>query len=76
MSLLELPVEQTATIDQITAGDDDALLRAMGLCEGQPVRVLRRAPFGGPLQIRVGEVSFAIGRALASTVLVKVSTPG
>lgn len=76
MSLLELPLGQQAVIEQVSAEDGEGpLLRAMGLLEGQPVRVLRRAPLGGPLQVRVGEASFAIGQALAGVVRVRVSEP-
>jgi len=71
MSLLELPPGQDAVIEQVSAAEDEGpLLRAMGLLEGQPVRVLRRAPLGGPLHVRVGESSFAIGRSLAQAVRV------
>lgn len=41
-------------------------LRAIGLFEGQRVRVLRRAIFGGPLHVRVASGGeFAVDRALA-----------
>ncbi len=51
-------------------GPEAAWLRAMGVAEGRPVRVLRRAPFGGPVQVRVGDASFALGLALAAEVRV------
>lgn len=41
-------------------------LRAVGIFEGQTVRVLRRAPFGGPMHIRVGSGGeFAVDPSLA-----------
>ena len=48
-------VEDRGTILSIEA--QEALyhrLAALGLRAGKTVRLLRRAPFGGPLQIRVG----------------------
>jgi Fe2+ transport system protein FeoA len=72
MSLLELPLGQEAVIDRVeVGGDEGALLQAMGLLPGQPVRVLRWGPLGGPLHVRVGEAAFALGRSLASLVRVR-----
>jgi Fe2+ transport system protein FeoA len=43
-----------------------AWLRAVGLFEGQGVTVLRRAPFSGPLHVRVSSGGeFAVDRAIA-----------
>jgi DtxR family Mn-dependent transcriptional regulator len=76
MSLLELAIGQEATIARVEiTGAEGSLLRAMGVVEGLGVRVLRRAPFGGPLQIRVGEAAFALGRALAEQVKVTLPRP-
>lgn len=74
LSLLDLAPGQDAVIDRIEAAEDEGpLLRAMGLLEGERVRVLRRALFGGPLQVRVGEACFAVGRALAGSVRVRAA---
>lgn len=54
-TLESLRAHQRATILSVEAGE--ALyhrLAALGLRVGKQVCVLRRAPFGGPLQIRVG----------------------
>ena len=77
MSLVDLPVGAEAVIERLEVVEDvdRALLRAMGLVEGQPIRILRRAPFGGPLQVRVGEAAFALGRALARAVSVSAPEP-
>lgn len=49
-------------------------LRAIGLFEGQSVTVLRRALFGGPLQVRTGSGGeFALDRELASRIAVEPS---
>jgi ferrous iron transport protein A len=55
ITLEALRVEDQGTILSIEA--EEALyhrLAALGLRAGKKVRLLRRAPFGGPLQIRVG----------------------
>jgi DtxR family Mn-dependent transcriptional regulator len=48
--------------------DDDAdLLRylaSLGIGPGTPVRLLERAPFGGPLRLRVGEGDESVERAV------------
>lgn len=46
--------------------DDAATLDGIGVSPGRAVTVLRRAPFGGPLHVRVDTgVEVAIDRALA-----------
>ncbi|MFO0558263.1 MAG: FeoA family protein [Polyangiales bacterium] len=48
-------------------------LRAVGFFEGQTVRVLRRAPFGGPMHIRVGSGGeFAVDPSLAEHIEVSM----
>lgn len=47
-----------------------SLCVAMGLSLGATARLLRRAPFGGPLHVRVGEIDVAIGRDLAALIMV------
>jgi len=42
----------------------------MGLTPGQEVRVLRRAPLGGPLEVSVRGFSLAVRRDEAAAVLV------
>jgi ferrous iron transport protein A len=54
-NLSQLATGQQATIARIHA--DDSLfhrLAALGLRIGKPVRVIRRASFNGPMQVRVG----------------------
>jgi len=70
-----------ASLDQITpelsvaitalrmAEREAAWLRAVGLGEGVVVTVLRRAPLGGPLHVRVsGGAELAVDRELARQV--------
>jgi Fe2+ transport system protein FeoA len=46
-------------------GEAGLWLRALGLFEGQRVMVLRRAPFGGPFHVRVGDAARGSGRSCA-----------
>lgn len=72
------------TLDQLQAGDaaevmqfliDSSPLRrrllALGLLPGTPLQVLRRAPLGDPLQIRVRDTSLALRGAEAAVIQVK-----
>jgi DtxR family Mn-dependent transcriptional regulator len=56
------------------ADEDPGLLRylaELGLRPACTVRVVERAPFGGPITVRVGSATHAIGPALAERVLVR-----
>jgi Fe2+ transport system protein FeoA len=46
-------------------------LAEMGLTPGVEVKLLRKCSFGGPVEIEVRGVSLALGRGVASKVLVK-----
>ena len=75
--LTELPPGREAVIEAMGLDEREALgLRAMGVAEGRPVVVLRRAPFGGPLHVRVGEAAFALDRSLAARVTVRPAEIG
>ncbi|MDP1829277.1 MAG: FeoA family protein [Archangium sp.] len=55
------------------AAREAAWLRAIGLGEGVTVTVLRKAPLGGPLHVRVsGGAELAVDRELARHVDVEV----
>jgi ferrous iron transport protein A len=45
-------------------------LHAMGLLRGREAQLIRRARFGGPLQIRIGSVNLILRRRDAAHVLV------
>ncbi|TVQ42478.1 MAG: ferrous iron transport protein A [Gloeocapsa sp. DLM2.Bin57] len=77
MTLQELDINQIALVEAIqTEARDERFkirLEAMGMTPGKPIRVLRSAILGGPLQVRVGSTTeIAIRRSEAS--LVKVTT--
>ena len=48
-------------------------LAEMGLTPGVEVKLLRKGSFGGPVEIEVRGVALALGRGVASRVLVKPS---
>jgi len=54
--------------------DDPSLLRYLAdlaITPGRTVVVVERAPFGGPITLRVGDTTRAVGPALAERVLVR-----
>ncbi len=58
-----------ATITDIHT--DDALrqrLLALGFRAGKPVEIVRTAPFGGPIQVRVGTTDVLLRRAEATLI--------
>ena len=75
MTLDVLQPGRIATVEAITAGEVEArLLVRMGVAVGQRVEVLRRASFGGPLHVRVGEIALALDVELARGIRVQVET--
>ena len=77
MTLLELPVDREAVLAEVRAAEDDlAMLTGMGFAVGARVVRLRTAPFGGPVQVSVGDATFAIDPGLAAQLYVHVvATP-
>jgi ferrous iron transport protein A len=71
------PGETGRVVELAMEVDLAAWLRAVGLGEGESLRVLRRAAFGGPIHVRTsagGE--FALNRALAERILVRHDVDG
>ena len=75
-ALSDLPNGVDAAIRLLEVADDEAaMLRAMGIAEGQTVQVLRRAPGGDPLHVRLSSGGeFALARPLAMAVQVERTT--
>ena len=72
MSVIELSPGSSAIIDSLHLEERDArVLRAMGVAEGDKLELLRCAPFGGPVHVRVGAVAFALDRSVAAQVRVR-----
>ena len=71
--LAALPDRVAARIVELEVEPDEgAMLRAMGIAEGQEVCVLRRAPTGDPLHVRLGSGGeFAVARPLARAIRIE-----
>lgn len=71
-SLAHLPIGSEAKVSAIKG--DNAISRRlmeMGVIPGVSVRVVKTAPFGCPMEIRVRGYSLALRRAEAETISVK-----
>ena len=69
MTLLELARKLPATVAAIHA--DEAIthrLRLCGVWPGRPIEILRVAPMGGPLHVRIGAAEFLLRRDMAAQV--------
>ena len=70
--LADLEPGQSAVITEVY-DSDAALLRylgELGLYPKVAVRVVNVGPFGGPVTVRIGETDYALGREVASQILV------
>jgi DtxR family Mn-dependent transcriptional regulator len=75
--LVDLEPGTTGVVRRVTDGDP-AMLRYMGslgLYPDAPVEMLDKAPYGGPLRVRVAGAEHAIGRELAEHVFVAPAAP-
>jgi DtxR family Mn-dependent transcriptional regulator len=78
VSLTELPIDVTVKILRVRHDTPELLryLTTLGIAPGEFVTVLKRAPFDGPVHIRLGEDADAeenaIGRNVAEMILVQV----
>jgi DtxR family transcriptional regulator, Mn-dependent transcriptional regulator len=54
------------------AGNASQRIMDMGLCRGTLVKVLKSAPFHGPVEVSVRETVIALGRELADKIFVEV----
>jgi len=55
------------------SGGLDLKMRSMGLLPGDYARVIRQAPFGGPILVEFGGRAIALGRGIASKIEVEES---
>ncbi len=70
--LIELPEGREAEVVFLVGGRGlISRLCSLGITPGTVLKVLRRAPVGGPLELLVRSTKVAIGRGVASKVLVK-----
>ena len=71
-SLLELPIGQHAEIASIDCERRlSRRLMEMGLLPGTRVRVVRVAPLGDPIELRVRNYSLSVRRAEAARIAVR-----
>jgi DtxR family Mn-dependent transcriptional regulator len=75
VALADVDVGSRVTIERV--GDRDAeqlrYLAEVGITPGRVVQILARAPFDGPIDLRVGKTTRSIGPALAKQILVSVA---
>ncbi|MGC8936211.1 MAG: FeoA family protein [Candidatus Methanomethylicaceae archaeon] len=70
--LLELPEGREAEVVFLIGGRGlVSRMCSLGITPGTVLKVLRKAPIGGPLELAVRSTKVAIGRGVASKVLVK-----
>jgi ferrous iron transport protein A len=73
MKLTDLQPGQKARILRLEGGYGfQRNLRTRGIREGKIVEILTRQPYGGPIVISIEERDIAIGRGMASRVIVEV----
>lgn len=61
ITLSTLPAGRCGTIVSIDAGRElTARMRALGLMPGRRIKVIRRSPFQGPIQVRAGQTDLMI----------------
>jgi DtxR family Mn-dependent transcriptional regulator len=77
-SLVDLNKRERGTIVKITDEKSDLLqyLNSLGLVPGASVEVVEKAPFDGPITLKIGESSFALSLAIASIIQVKRTRSG
>lgn len=72
LSLDTLPAGRCGTILDIAAPAElAARMRALGLLPGRRIKVVRRSPFQGPIQVRAGQTDLIIRRAEAGAIRVQ-----
>lgn len=73
--LLEAPMGAGAVIRRVKTDDAEKLryLAELGLVPGTPIQLLHRAPFNGPLRLKVGEREQVVGAELAQALRVEVA---
>ncbi|CAM4017114.1 MULTISPECIES: FeoA family protein [Vibrio] len=75
MKLSELTVGQQANICSLKQLDNSTRkkLMVMGLLPNTAVTLIRKAPMGDPLQVRIRDVSVAIRKSTANQITVEVN---
>lgn len=72
INLLDVDFGAWATVIGVESGAHlQAKLRQYGIFPGDRLRVIRRAPFGGPLLVEINARTVALGRGVAGKIIVK-----
>lgn len=69
--LSRLAPQKCGRVVSIASGHASERLFDLGLTPGTLIRLVRSAPFGGPIEIEVRGSTLAIGREIAKQVLVR-----
>jgi DtxR family Mn-dependent transcriptional regulator len=71
VSLDQVAVGSRVSVERVSDRDPEQLryLAEIGITPGQTVHVLSRAPFDGPIELRIGKATRSIGPALARQIL-------
>ena len=74
MTLIQAASGETVRIMSFSGGLGlEHKLRQLGIVPGDHARVLRQAPLGGPVLVEVDGRSIALGRGVASKVVVEAA---
>ena len=72
MPLTHLSCDRKARIISLDGGHGfQRKLQVMGIREGQPIMIVSRQPFGGPLTVTVGNCQMTLGRGMAQRITVE-----
>lgn len=70
-SLIQVPAGTSVRIIDFAGGKDiHAKLRQYGLFIGDTARIIRKAPFAGPVLIEINGRELALGRGIAAKIFV------
>jgi len=69
-TLTNLRIGETATIAGLLAGDCQNALLALGFLKGKTIEVTMRAPFSGPIAVRIGQTLISLRLEEALQVLI------
>ncbi|MBX3083656.1 MAG: metal-dependent transcriptional regulator [Anaerolineae bacterium] len=74
MPLSEVTPPKDLTVSRVTSHTPEVLryLATLNLVPGTPIKLLSRAPFNGPLRLKIGTQEQVIGNELASNIRVSV----
>jgi ferrous iron transport protein A len=76
VKLSDLPIGASAVIREITqSGPGSLRLRELGLLKGTPVTLVRCAPLGDPIEIRIRGYHLTLRKTEAAGIMVELQSP-